>query len=129
MSEKAEPVAPLLKDPPSTGEPSASLSWVRLVCFQPPLLPLHQAVGGIWSFQPLQQKEFREQPASCLDDGSRLDCRGSGLLEGVDLEHVWADPEVISQPHVTLVAADFAVVTPPKQHLILGISAHREEQS
>lgn len=88
----------------------------------------------MWSFQPLQQKEFGEQPVSCWDDGSQLESRGSRLLEGVDLEHVWwylgrADPEVTPQPHVTLVTADFAVVTPPKQHLILGISAHRKEQS
>lgn len=44
MSEKAEPVAPLQKDSPSTEETSGSLSRVRLVCFQPPLLPPHQGV-------------------------------------------------------------------------------------
>lgn len=46
VSEKAEPVAPLQKDPPSTGEPSGSLSRVRLVCFQPPLLLPYQGFGG-----------------------------------------------------------------------------------
>lgn len=81
--------------------------------------------------------EFREQPASFRDEGSWLESRGSRLLEGVDLEqreallHVWwylecyitVDPEVIPQPHATLVTADLAVVI-PNSTLFLGISVH-----
>lgn len=109
VSEKAEPVAPLQKDPPSTGGPLGSLSRVRLLCFQPPLLPPHQipsASSVKWSLES-------SQPAA-----------GMPVLEGIDLEqreaplHVWwylgccimADPEVIPQSHATLVTADCAVV-------------------
>lgn len=67
VSEKAEPVAPLQKDPPSTGGPLGSLSRVRLVCFQLSLLPPPSPPGPSSFFSKM---EFREQPASCRDAGS-----------------------------------------------------------